>query len=198
MGNHQQKSIQRVPLQTSKSLIIPTWDEAFLRVESYLRAHGLESRVRLNQITSEVIQEARARWFDDEQVAPVLIAMQLTRERIDAWLVKIDLATEPNREKSAADARVALILADLPGRWSDCLLNAGVLPEEFTARLNSTRVLPTPELRVSNMPPAPLEFGSVEPTEPRLGAWRASVCSRAALAWIFILGLFSAAWAASH
>lgn len=39
----------------------PAWDEAFLRVEGYLRAYGLESHVLLNQITAEIIQEARRR-----------------------------------------------------------------------------------------------------------------------------------------
>jgi hypothetical protein len=182
----------------SKSATTRTWDEAFLRVESYLRAYGLESRVRLNQITSEIIQQAREQWSDDDTEAPVTIALNLARARVDAWLLSINPVAEPNYEQSAADARVALILADLPGRWSDCLLSACPLPEALRARLNSTPVLPTPELRVSNMPPAPLEFGNGEPAEPGLGAWRTSIFSRAALTWVFILGLFSAAWAATH
>jgi hypothetical protein len=180
------------------SITSPTWDEAFLRVESYLRAYGLESRVRLNQITSEVIQEAQAYWRGGAEPSPITLSMQLARDRIDAWLAKIELAPEPTGEKTGADARVALILADLPGRWASYFLSAHALPEEFVNSLNSTRVLPTPEMRISNMPPAPLEFVGAESAIPERSAWSSSAFSKAALGWIFILGFFSAAWAASH
>ncbi|MBC8010917.1 MAG: hypothetical protein H7067_12570, partial [Burkholderiales bacterium] len=38
----------------------PGWDEAFLRVESYLRAHQIESRLVLNRLAMEIVRAARA------------------------------------------------------------------------------------------------------------------------------------------
>jgi hypothetical protein len=60
------------------------WDEAFIRVESYLRAHGLQSRLLLNQITIKVIEEAQASMARDPASEPVALAMQLTHGH--GWL----------------------------------------------------------------------------------------------------------------
>ncbi|MFT3867504.1 MAG: hypothetical protein QM715_03290 [Nibricoccus sp.] len=185
------------PNQHVDSPVAPTWDEAFLRVESYLRAYGLESRMRLNQITSEIIQTAQSIWHHENGSSPVLLSMQVTREKIDGWLTKIDLPPEFTSERTTAEARIALILADLPGRWSDHFLNSGALPAPFMNSIGTTRVLPTPEMCVSSMPPAPLNLGT-EGTETTFALPSMSGFPHAALTWITILSFFCTVWAASH
>jgi len=186
------------PGQSVDTLTTPTWDEAFLRVESYLRAYGLESRMRLNQITSEIIQTAQALWSEEKDSSPVILSMQVTRGKIDDWLTKIDLSPEFTSERTAADARIALILADLPGRWSDHFLNSGTLPAQFMNSIGTTRVLPTPEMCVSTMPPAPLDLGAGEGNEPTFALPSVGSFPHAALTWITILSFFCTVWAASH
>lgn len=186
------------PLQNVNALASPTWDEAFLRVESYLRSYGLESHIRLNQLTSVIIQSAQELWSAKSGVSPVALSMQITREKIDEWLTKIDLSPELTSERAAADARIALILADLPGRWSDHFLNSGTLPPQFMNSIGTTRVLPTPEMCVSSMPPAPLDVGAGEGTDTPFAMASVGSFPQAALTWITILSFFCTVWAASH
>jgi hypothetical protein len=181
------------------SFITPLWDEAFLRVESYLRAFGLESRVRLNQISSEIIKDARAHSLTEgASEPPVALAMRLTYERVGDWLARTGLELDWTNERTLAEGRLALILADLPGRWADFFLCHAPLPADLVASIASSQLLPSPELRLSNMPPAPLEFGRLESEDPGMQSIRTVSFSRAIVWWVFILGCFSVAWAASH
>src|SRR5579863_8664 len=65
----------------------PAWDEAFLRVQSYLRAHGLESPVLLNQATAGIIREAREN-PGPAGTEPVARAMEAAHARIGAWFAR--------------------------------------------------------------------------------------------------------------
>jgi len=176
----------------------PSWDEAFLRVESYLRAHQLESRVLLNQLASDIIQEARVRVEANPADEPVPIAMQVTNERIGAWFARAGNAGDWSDERVREGGRLALVLADLPGRWADCFLSARPVPAELAAALASGRLRPGPEMHSGKMTAAPLEFGFADPNDPdspRQDRWAEM---RAATTWLLITGLYGSAWAASH
>jgi len=174
----------------------PAWDEAFLRVESYLRAHHLESRVLLNQLATDIVSEARTP--ANPGGFPVVTAMDATQARIGAWFARAGHAGEWSDERVRARARLALLLADLPGHnWDHCFLSVPV-PPELAAALASRVLQSGPELRFSNMPAAPLEFGFDDPDDPnalKRGGW---MMIRAAASWLVIVGLFGVAWAASH
>ncbi len=176
----------------------PAWDEAFLRVESYLRAFGLESHVLLNQITAAIIQEAKCKVEAGESGNPVGIAMEITQSRIGAWLSRSGQEIDWINERSRAQGRLALIIADLPGRWPNQFLSADPFPEELAAALASFRILPAPGMRMSNMAPEPLEFGILEPGDPRLKTRRIWAPVRAVVPWLLIFGFFGVAWASSH
>jgi len=176
----------------------PAWDEAFLRVESYLRAHHLESRVLLNRLTTDIIREAHERTVANPGEAPVGLAMQVTHARIGAWFARVGEVSDWSDKRVRACGRLALVLADVPGRWPDCFLSVGPIPPELVAALSSGELRPGPELRFSNMSAAALEFSFSAPDNPncpRQGGW-AGV--RAAAGWLVIVGFYGAAWAASH
>ena len=174
----------------------PRWDEAFLRVESYLRAHGLESPVRLNAITAEIIRAARA--VEPARAEPVPAAMEVAHARIGAWLARAGLELDWNDQRSRAQGRLALIIADLPGRWADYFLSPGPVPGKLAVALASGQLLPGPELRLTTMPPAPLEFGTIEAAARRHLVSGAQRSVRALVSWLLIAGLLGIAWAASH
>ena len=176
----------------------PAWDEAFLRVESYLRAHHLESRVLLNELATDIIREAREHAHANPGTAPVIAAMHVTHARIGAWFSRAGSAGDWSDTRVRAGGRLALVLVDLPGRWANCFLSTAPVPPELAAALASGVLRPGPELRISNMPPAPLAFGFNDPDEPnspRKGAW---LMLREAVGWLSVVGVFGAAWAASH
>ena len=176
----------------------PAWDEAFSRVESYLRAHHLESRVLLNQITTDIIREAYQRTLSHPSEEPVVAAMHTTHSRIGAWFARAGNAADWSDERVRARGRLALVLEDLPGRHPNCFLSREPVPPVLIASLSAGVLQPGPELRFSNMPPAPLEFGFEEPNDPsswKKGGWSTM---REAAGWLAIVGLYGAAWAASH
>jgi hypothetical protein len=174
------------------------WDEAFLRVEGYLRAYGLESHVLLNQITAAIIQEARTKVLAGSADNPVAVAMEVTHSRIGAWFAQSGQRIDWTDERIRAQGRLALIMADLPGRWPDQFLNSAPFPSDLAAAIASVQILPAPEIEVSNMAPEPLEFGILEPGDPRLKTRRVWVPIRAVVPWLLIFGFFGVAWASSH
>jgi hypothetical protein len=175
----------------------PAWDEAFLRVQSYLRAYGLESPVLLSQATNSLIDEARLK-ASYSRVEPLHLAMEVTRCRIGAWLAQVGFPVGSANEQIHVHGRLALIIADLPGRWANHFLSPDPVPPELSAAMASLRIMPGPEMRPSSMAPEPLEFGILEPGDSRLPSRRLWVPLRVAASWIVIFGLFGLAWAAAH
>lgn len=174
------------------------WDEAFLRVESYLLAHHLDSRVQLNHLTADIIRDARTRVSDDPAVAPVVAAMQALQGRIGAWFARAGNTGDWSDERVRARARLALLTAELPGHRADFFLTTGRVPPQLATALAAGALVPGPELRLSSMPPAPLEFGFSDPAEPAVPGRSGWTRLREAAGWLSIVGLFGAAWAASH
>jgi hypothetical protein len=176
----------------------PAWDEAFLRVGSYLRAHGLESLVLLNQITTEIIQEVRSRACGGWAGEPVVLSMELTHERIGNWYARTGQDVDWTNERMRAQGRLALVNADLPGRWPNYFLSSDPVPADLAGAIASFQLLPAPELYVSKMTPAPLDFGFQEPDDPRFPVEKTWPPVRTIASWLLIFGFFGVAWAASH
>lgn len=176
----------------------PDWDEAFLRVESYLRAHQLESRVLLNRLATAIIAEARERARGNPAAAPVALAMGVTHERIGAWFARAGREGDQASERVRAADRLALVLADLPGRWPNCFLAGEAVPHEAAEALASATREPGPELRFSNMPPATLEFGFDAAGQPDPSNRGGRFLARAAGPWLAVILLLGVVWAASH
>jgi hypothetical protein len=176
----------------------PAWDEAFLRVESYLRTYGLESHVLLHEVTASIIEEARGKVQSGAAGNPVELAMNATQSRIGAWLARSGQPADWTSDRIRAQGRLALIVADLPGRWPNSFLSSNPFPADLAAAMSSTQVLPAPEMKVSNMAPEPLEFGLMEPGDPRIQSKRIWMPIRAVVPWLLIFGFFGVAWASSH
>jgi len=174
------------------------WDEAFLRVQSYLRAYGLESLVLLNQITADIIGAAQARAREGGSAAPVTLAMEVTHARIGEWFARTGQQIDWSDERMRAQGRLALIVADLPGRWANYFLSPAPVPPELAARMTLVQLISSPELRLSTMPPATLEFGFLESDAPRLPTRRIWLPLRAMVSWLLVVGFFGVAWAAAH
>jgi len=176
----------------------PAWDEAFLRVESYLRAHHVESRVLLNQITTEIIREARQRAVEHPEEEPVVAGMQAAHARIGAWFGRAGYAGDWADERVRARGRLSLVLGDSLARRQNYFLSNEEVPADVSHALAAGVLRPNPELHVSNMPPAPLEFGFNDPADPSIAQKPGWGVVREAAGWLAIVGLYGAAWAASH
>jgi hypothetical protein len=175
----------------------PAWDEAYLRVQSYLRAYGLESPVLLGQATSSILEEARSK-SASVQSEPVELAMEATHSRIGAWFAQAGNSIDTANEPKSVQGRLALIVADLPGQLPNHFLSPDPVPARLSAAMASFRILPGPEMRPSSMVPEPLEFGILEPGDSRLPSRRFWLPVRVMASWLLIFGIFGLAWAATH
>ncbi len=176
----------------------PAWDEAFLRVESYLRAHQLESRVRLNHHASTILQEAAERVLAFPWEEPVEAAMHVTRARIGEWFARAGNWGPWSNARVRAEGRLALVLADFPPQWADTFLAPEPLPHPLTASLAGNAFEPGPELSLRTMPTAELVFGLRRPAGALQLASRVWRSLREAAAWLSLLGLFGVAWVVLH
>jgi hypothetical protein len=163
-----------------------------------LRAHRLESQVALNRITQAIIQDARVLFSIRPDRQPVSLAMQVANAHIGAWFGRTGTGIDWGNERLRSRSRLALVVADLPGRWSNEFLSPECVPAELAARMNSFRLQPGPEVRFMNMPPAPLEFAFPENIPHRHRTRTLWQFVRAAGAWLLFLGLCGITWAASH
>jgi len=57
--------------------------------------------------------------------------------------------------------RLALLLADMPGRWQDQFLRPGPWPEAFVQRMREAYLRAGPDFQVSKMAPRPLDLGPI-------------------------------------
>jgi hypothetical protein len=174
------------------------WDEAFLRVESYLRAHHLESRVLLNQITTEIIRDAYQKSLAAPGEEPVAIAMRATHARIGAWFARAGNNGDWSDERVRARGRLALVLKNLPGNNASRFLSNDPVPSALPAILEDGVLRAGPELRLTNMSATPLEFGFAEPSDPSTAKKSSWSGVREAAGWIALVGIYGVAWAASH
>lgn len=166
------------------------WDEAFLRVESYLRAHHIESRVLLNRLTTDVLAAARLLAIEQPDEAPVTLAMRIAQARIGEWLVQALGQGDWADERFRARGRLALLLSEIPLQYPERFLAVEELPEETKARLADARLVPGPDVRLASMPAVPLEFPLIEAVEEKWTTFNRSTFFRASMSWL-VIGTFA-------
>lgn len=174
------------------------WDEAFARVESYLRAYQIESRVLLNRLTTEMIAAARALAVEHPQEAPVTLAIQVAHARMGEWLVYALGEGDWTDERFRARGRLALLLAEIPQKAPDRFLALEELPAATREQLATASLSVAPDLRLTSMPSASLEFPLTDAVAEKWVTFSRSTFLRATTSWILILGIVSMAWFATR
>jgi hypothetical protein len=180
------------------------WDEAFLRVESYLRAHQIESRLLLNRLVVEIINAARAVALaapsSSSAVDPIALAMCEAERRTNAWFTRVlGDAVDSDDERLGTRGRIALVLADVPARWPQHFLAATPPPPDLVEAMRSAYIEAGPEMEFTRMTPRPLDFGPIANVADE--AWRTFrrwPILRAVVVWLLFIGLLAAAWRFTH
>ena len=180
----------------------PAWDEAFLRVESYLRAHQIESRIVLNRLVVEIVRAARnaAGSAAGGGQDPISLAMGEAERRTTEWFARVlGDAADPDDERLGTRGRIALVMADVPARWPQHFLAATPPPAELVEAMRAASIEAGPELELTRMVPRPLDFGPIanvaDETWKTFARWP---ILRAVFGWLLFVGLLAAAWLATH
>lgn len=180
----------------------PAWDEAFLRVESYLRAHQIESRLVLNRLAIEIVRAAKsaAEARPAETPDPVSLAMREAERRTTEWFARVlGDAADPDDERLGTRGRIALVMADVPARWPQHFLAATPPPAELVESMRAAYLEAGPELELTRMVPRPLDFGPIANVADE--AWKTFTrwpILRAVLGWLMFIGLLAVIWFETH
>lgn len=136
------------------------WNSAYARVESYFHALGVQNKVLVGQLVLRVLDRAMARSPGE----PKRTATELAAEEMDSvvteWFATVLERIPTGVEQIlSARGRLALLLADMPGKWQDQFLKAGPWPEEFVSAMRETYVRAGPDFQWTEMTPRPLDLG---------------------------------------
>jgi hypothetical protein len=138
------------------------WNGAYAKVESYFHALRIRNKPLLGQLVLRVLERAQRR----APAEPGRSATQLAAEEMDRivteWFSEV-LQTSPTNNDQALSTRgrLALLLADMPGKWQDQFLRPGPWPEEFTSAMRETFFRAGPDFQLSKMAPRPLDLGPI-------------------------------------
>jgi hypothetical protein len=138
------------------------WNDAYAKVESYFNALRIRNRPLLGQLCQRVLDRAQKRAPHE----PQRTATQLVAEEMDhivtEWFAEVLQEPPTNSDQMLSTrGRLALLLADMPGKWQDQFLRPGPWPEEFTEAMRETFLRAGPDFQLSKMTPRPLDLGPI-------------------------------------
>jgi len=171
------------------------WNDAYAKVESYFNALRIRNRPLLGQLCLRVLERAQKR----APLEPERTATQLVAEEMDhivtEWFAEVLLVPPTNADQMLSTrGRLALLLADMPGKWQDQFLRPGPWPEEFTDAMRETFLRAGPDFQLSKMTPRPLDLGPIT----KLGNLGRMPYFRMILAWSLFALLLVAVFLLTH
>jgi hypothetical protein len=138
------------------------WNAAYVKVENYFHALRIRNKALLGQLVLRVLDRAMRR----APAEPDRSATQLAAEEMDhlvtEWFTEV-LQSPPTKDGQTLSTRgrLALLLADMPGRWQEQFLRPGPWPEEFTTAMREAFLCAGPDFQLSKMAPRPLDLGPI-------------------------------------
>jgi hypothetical protein len=168
------------------------WNAAYVKVENYFHALRIRNKPLLGQLVLRVLERARSRAPAEPQRSATEIAAEEMDRLVTAWFAEVLQLSPANTDQMLSTrGRLALLLADMPGRWQDQFLRPGPWPLEFTEAMRETFLLAGPDFQLSKMVPRPLDLGPIT-TLTNLGKLP---YLRMVLAWtVFALLLIAIFW----
>ncbi|MCW1886305.1 hypothetical protein OKA04_16325 [Luteolibacter flavescens] len=151
------------PLETLRPLSeseLSEWEEAYAAVEAYLQALRLRNRLLVAELVRAILWRASARGAKEPGTPARVLAMEETLTEIATWTQ--DVLEEPlEHRRLAARGRLALLLADMPGKWQGVFLTPQPWPPAFTEAMRKSYLAAGPQFAQLTMLPQPLELNVI-------------------------------------
>jgi hypothetical protein len=169
---------------------------AYVKVENYFHALRIRNKPLLGQHVLRVLERAQKRAPAEPNRSATELAVEEMERLVTEWFAAV-LQTSPSKSDQmlSTRGRLALLLADMPGKWQDQFLRPGPWPEQFVAGMRETFLLAGPDFQLSKMMPRPLDLGPIT-TLTNLGKFP---YVRMATVWLlFALFLIALFWITHH
>jgi hypothetical protein len=138
------------------------WNAAYVKVENYFHALRIRNKPLLGQLVLRVLERAQRR----APAEPARSATELAAEEMDrlvtSWFAEVLQASPTGADQMLSTrGRLALLLADMPGKWQDQFLRPGPWPSEFVASMRESFFRAGPDFQLTKMTPRPLDLGPI-------------------------------------
>jgi hypothetical protein len=140
---------------------LAAWNDAYIRVEDYLRAHRIHNRLHSSRLILRILERAARRHAENPGLDPTALAAEEAETMMDHWFADVLNERDQPHERIAVDGRVALLLSDGPHKWPYAFLDERHIPEEFKTAMQSSALTAGPDMAVSSMVPRPIDLGPI-------------------------------------
>lgn len=137
------------------------WNDAYVRVEDYLRAHRIHNRLHASRLILQILERAARRHAENPKLDPTSLAAEEIEAEMDRWFATVLDERDQPHERIAVDGRVALLLCDGPQKWSYAFLDEKNIPGEFAKAMKAGAIAAGPNMAVSSMVPRPIDLGPI-------------------------------------
>jgi len=138
------------------------WNAAYVKVENYFHALRIRNKPLLGQIVLRVLERAQRRAPAEPKRSATELAAEEMDHLVTVWFAEV-LQTSPTGtdQMLSTRGRLALLLADMPGKWQDQFLRPGPWPSEFVAAMRESFFRAGPDFQLSQMTPRSLDLGPI-------------------------------------
>ena len=138
------------------------WNTAYAKVESYFNSLRVRNKVLLGQMVALVIERAMRRAKESTDRSASELAAEEMDHVVTEWFAEVLQEPPTNRDHMLSTrGRLALLLADMPGKWQDQFLRPAPWPEEFVKAMREAYLRAGPDFQLSQMTPRPLDLGPI-------------------------------------
>lgn len=168
------------------------WNAAYVKVENYFHALRVRNKPLLGQLVLRVLERAQHRApAEPGRSATELAAEEMDKIVTDWFGAVLQISPVGSEQTLSTRGRLALLLADMPGKWQDQFLRPGPWPKEFVESMRESFFRAGPDFQLSKMAPRPLDLGPLT----TLTNFSRLPYVRMALAWaLFALLLIAIFW----
>jgi hypothetical protein len=136
------------------------WNAAYAKVENYFHALRIRNKALLGQIVLRVLERAMRRAPAEPALSTTQLAAEEMERLVTEWFADVLQIPPDGRDQTlSTKGRLALLLADMPGKWQDQFLRPRPWPEEFVAAMRESYLRAGPDFQISKMTPRPFDFG---------------------------------------
>lgn len=141
---------------------IEEWNAAYKKVENYFHALRIRNKALLGQLVLRVLERAQRRAPAEPERSATQIAAEEMEGIVTEWFSEV-LQSPPTKADNTLSTRgrLALLMADMPGKWQEQFLRPGPWPEEFTGAMREAFLRAGPDFQTSKMTPRPLDLGPI-------------------------------------
>jgi hypothetical protein len=138
------------------------WNAAYAKVESYFHALRLRNKVLLNRQVIHVLKRAMRRApLETERHATELAAEEMDSVVTEWFAQVLQESPKGTDHMLSTRGRLALLIADMPGKWQEQFLRNGPWPEEFVSAMREAYLRAGPDFQLAKMTPRQLDLGPI-------------------------------------